>query len=163
MKPDWFQILSNLAIVAGLIILVYEVKQSNFHAQMGLENTNWEIWVNRELTTVGERPAAVLAKAIESPDQLTLEETIIIDSYHQNALAQIWQPAYNSQFGLAPELWKEDSAWIAKFYFGYPLGRHWWSVHRSVVDENVRRIVDQTLEEEPNFRVKYFQSMRGRK
>ena len=159
MKRDWLQIFSNAAVVIGLAILIYEVRLSNFHARLELDTTNWQLSVDRELVTVGEAPASVLAKAIDSPGDLSLEELMIVDAYHQSALAEMWQQGYYEQFGLAPAEWQVNVDFIAREKLGYPLGRKWWSMYRGEVDENVRTIIDKALEEDPNYRVRFFERL----
>ena len=159
MKRDWFQIASNTAVIVGLVVLIYEVRLSNFHAELEIQAANWDMWTGRTVAVLGEAPSTVLAKAVDNPDELTLDELMVVDAFHQNALAEIWHNGYYDQLGVGVPEWQYNVRAVARETLGYPLGRKWWSLYRVIVDENVRDVVDQALEENPDYRVQHFRAL----
>ena len=80
MKRDWLQIFSNVAIVVGLFILIYELNQSHKQARALLVNDDY-VSVREHLhTLMGENPAAAIAKARLNHESLTEEEKVVLDA-----------------------------------------------------------------------------------
>ena len=70
----------------------------------------------------------------------------------------MWHVADRVPFGLAAVNWEENAKTTTNIHLAYPLGRKWWLQHReSVTDTNLRAIIDQALEEDPDYRVRYFE------
>jgi hypothetical protein len=81
-KTDWIQLISSLAIIAGIGLVVVELRQSEQLTRMQLTSDYVESMNNVHGAVVGEGLAIALAKACLSPEELTLEETYILDSYY---------------------------------------------------------------------------------
>ena len=83
MKRNWAQILSNIALILGLVVLIYEVRQSNLYAESENVSASFAISIAREESVFGENPAGVLAKALEDPEGLSTSEILVVDAYHR--------------------------------------------------------------------------------
>lgn len=57
MKRDSFQIVPNAAVIIGLAILVYEVRESNTQATGASALEVSKTWSDRQLTLMGENPS----------------------------------------------------------------------------------------------------------
>lgn len=73
-KPSlefWFQAVSNVAIVVGLIIVIVEINQSKQLAYAQLLTDGTISGLDRNVSLMGEDPRTTLAKAAFCPEELT--------------------------------------------------------------------------------------------
>ena len=66
---DWLQLASNLAIIIGLIVVVFEMKQSHEIARTQLINDDYLSLREHLHTIMGENAADAIAKAKTAPDE----------------------------------------------------------------------------------------------
>ncbi len=160
MKRDWFQLFTNIALVAGLVVVVYEVNRNNVHKRAELATVSFEMSLSRRSASLGDDPSPILAKAMSEPENLSLAELVFMDDYNNHVLLEMWHYSYMYEAGIyTDENWRITVDQIAKSHFGYPFGRKWWASRRTWVgDLSVRDVVDEALSNEPNFRVTMFES-----
>ena len=162
MKRDYFQIISNVAVIAGLAVLVYEVQESNTRAVASGVLEVSKTWSNRQLALMGDNPSAALAKAMSDPVNLTPEEAVIVEAYHSHVLAEFWQQAAIANLHLNLDVWVDESVIGVHKYLGYPLGRAWWDVVRPTMPQTedaqaVVRVFDLGLSRPGNLRAPLFE------
>ena len=56
MKRDWIQLLTNVAVVIGLVLLIYELNQSRNLTRAQVVDQVYGAAVNRNLALMGESP-----------------------------------------------------------------------------------------------------------
>ncbi len=81
-QSDWIQLLSSLAIIAGIILVIVELRQAEQLARAQLTSDYVETMNGVHGSVLGEDLASALSKACLNPEELTLEETYILDSYY---------------------------------------------------------------------------------
>ncbi len=81
---NWFQIISNIAIVFGLGLVVYELNQSKqlASAQFTIDNMARETSI--QLAMMSEDPREALAKAALHPADLNERDVVALDAYYQS-------------------------------------------------------------------------------
>ena len=166
MKKDLFQLAANTGLIIGLIVLIYEVRQSNLYAQAESASANSAFSVARESSIVGENLSDVLAKALEDSDSLNMSELVVLDAYHRLFLMELIHWAHESALGVVSDRWKETSHQYIRLHLDYPFGRKWWSHqrHRMVLDPDaqvVAGVIDQALEESDDERLNFFVSLKS--
>ena len=131
MKHDWIQIVSTLAVVAGLMMVIAELRQSHDQAQAQLMLDDFISLHEHQYTLMGSDPAEAIVKARTSPEQLTDAEKMIVDAHLRVEYERL--AAYEYIYGVT-DLFDED--WetvvpvaIEEFYF-YPYAREWISNHQ---------------------------------
>ena len=77
----WVQVAANVGILAGLLMVGVQINQNSELVREQLDHATWTDNLNLHLAMMGENPAAAVAKAIENPSALTVEETRILDAY----------------------------------------------------------------------------------
>ena len=79
---NWLQVLTNVAIVAGLVIVVYELNQTRqlAHAQIQVDQSMRG--TSRSVAVMGEDPREALAKAAFRPEDLVEEDAVTLDAYY---------------------------------------------------------------------------------
>ena len=168
MKRDWLQLISNIGVIIGLIVLIYEVNQSNSYAEADNASVSAGLAVNREISVVGENAAAILAKAIDDPDSLNTQELVVIDAYHRQLLMELMNQAYQAELGIFSDDWEEGWGNYIRLHLDYPFGRKWWSLqrHRMLGDSPAEaqvsaRVIDRALGEQANERQVFFRSLKS--
>ena len=87
---EWLQVISNLTIVAGIILVVIELGQTQRLVQAQLVSDRQLQRANLHASFAGENPNQILAKACTNPNELTTEEVIALTQLFQ---AQIFMAA----------------------------------------------------------------------
>jgi hypothetical protein len=77
---NWLQIIGNLGLVIGLVLVAVQIKQNNDLAKAQLLSDGWLAAMQRETALFGENPAASIARASVEPDQLTDEDLVVLDA-----------------------------------------------------------------------------------
>ena len=127
---NWFQIISNVAILFGIGLVVYELNQSRqfVHGQMMDQITSRQ--TDRMLVMMGENPQATLAKAALHPADLNERDVVTLDALYSHVV-QGWGSQVMSGEALGLDLhWREAVPFEAQMYFGSGPGRRWlkaWS------------------------------------
>ncbi len=80
----WFQIITNVAILFGLGLVVYELNQSKqlASAQFLIDSVARETSI--QLAMMGEDPREALAKAALHPADLNERDVVALDAYYQS-------------------------------------------------------------------------------
>ncbi len=137
---DWLQIITSFVVIAGLGLVIWELKQARELTQAQLTSEGWARQSERNMAIVGENGAAVLAKACDQPGTLTsgegrIMEAITIDRL--NAVSRIF--ALHIDAGLYSGSgvdWTRFAGLTFEEIFSTEFGRRWWKVtrHRWVPD-----------------------------
>ena len=78
----WLMIIGNFGLLVGVILVVIQINQNS---ELTREQLNYAVWTDRmnlQLAMMGENPAAAVAKAIEAPSELTVEEAKVLDAIY---------------------------------------------------------------------------------
>ena len=148
MKRDWFQIFTNLGVILGLIVLVYQINQSHQQAEAQMVVESIQTSFASYQLVVGENPAPVLAKARSKPAELTFEERVVLDAFNRSVLLDVAMRYWMADIGI----WNTDGAWrgLAVSHvnqnLAYPAGREWWSRNRDKSLDGVRALVDEGIQ-----------------
>jgi len=90
----WLTLAANVGVLVGIVFLALEIRQNSDHLALQLEfdqPTQKIFEINRDLMDSGV--ASVLAKAIETPEELTFEEGLVAASFVMNNLNE-WEDRY---------------------------------------------------------------------
>jgi hypothetical protein len=166
MKRDWLQLIANAGVIVGLMVLIYEVNQSNVFAQAENASASSSFAVDRETAVMGENVGLVLAKAIDDPDALTTHDLIVVDAYHRQLLMELINQAYQADLGVFSSDWENEWGQYIRLHFDYPFGRKWWSHQRVRMTEEpaaqaARAVVDRALSASTNERGEFFRLLKS--
>ncbi len=75
---NWLQVAGNFGLLAGLILVGFQINQNTEIARTGLTARSFELAMQMNLARMGENPEAALAKAATDPESLTDEELGIV-------------------------------------------------------------------------------------
>ena len=142
----WLMPLANVAILAGLALVAYELNQNSSLARTALVNdgnlVQNQIWAN----VMGETPSEVIARAIECPEEMSFADFMAMDAFlfsSVNMLYRDYQLAEEHIF--TEEDWKRSVDTYASWYLGNDFGRAWWDeeARHFFPDEFVRHVEAQ--------------------
>jgi len=126
-NTSWLNILANVALLAGMALVAYEINQNSQLARMALVNegnvASNQFWAN----LMGETPADVIAIAVECPEAMTYSDFIAMDAYLFTGMNFLYRNFELAQEGIfTVEDWQESVEGYAGWYLGNPFGRAWW-------------------------------------
>ena len=81
---DWVQIVSSLVLVAGLALVVYEMRQSKQLAQAQLASDSYTLAVERHLAAMGEELAQAHARACDNIESISREDSFVLLNWYLN-------------------------------------------------------------------------------
>lgn len=123
----WLQVLANVGIVVGLLLVGVQLKQNSdlLKTQMLYEESSRAIGI--ETLVVGERGAETWAKSINQPENLDLAEQRIIEALLWSFVEQLRGAYILYQQGLLDEEeWQRRINSDSAFYLANNYGRVWW-------------------------------------
>jgi hypothetical protein len=124
---SWVSIATNISIVGGLLLVGAQMKQEANLLRLQMLSEEIREMVETERVMLGENAAAVWAKSLQSPHDLSLEERRIMDAY-----LYIFAEHLRSIYLLAQEGLVENTEWQTRvaidagYFFGNPYGQAWW-------------------------------------
>jgi hypothetical protein len=125
---NWFQIISNVAIIVGLGLVVYELNQSKQFIHAQLSNEQMTRISDRQLTMMGEDPRDALARAALDPSNLDEKDAVTLDALYTDVLNGWSILRFNSETIGADNGWRFVVANEARLYFSSDPGRRWLNV-----------------------------------
>ena len=126
-SAQWFNLLANIGIVIGLILVILQMNQNEKLMRIQLLNQYSESYIAADTTIAGENLPLVWQKSIEEPENLTLAEMRILESQTFSPLLR-WLNLYKLAKAdiLDESVWKTEVSTDVAFYFGTPYARAWW-------------------------------------
>ncbi len=149
----WLQIVSNIGILGGLILVGFQLQQNGEILKTQVMSDESRRVTEQESILIGEEGARVWAKSMERPNDLDLQEQRIMEAFFWSVVEN-WEHTHKlSTQGLVDVDWKTRISDEAAYYFGYPYGRGYWNVVRTYdhIPQDMKQVIDETLESAPNF------------
>ena len=78
---DWLAVIGNFSVVAGLILVAFQINQSAFLVRAEIGSSSYNRLVESHRVAVNASFADVWAKSLEQPENLTITEMIQLDGY----------------------------------------------------------------------------------
>lgn len=122
-QHNWIDYLTAFAVVAGLIVVVWELRQSRTLAEADLATQAYSQIQTYWQTLAGENPSVVLAKGCLNPGELSEPEA---GAYWALLQMQYFNMHRNVYVDAAGEFDSDVENWIRsdmKYYLGSRLGR----------------------------------------
>jgi hypothetical protein len=132
MKRDWVQIVSNMAIIVGLVVVIFELRQSHTIAEAQLTNEDYGTIRGHYSALMGDNAADALAKAKAAPDKLTDAERIVVDAHLLSLYVQLGAYEFIADTTGFYEDWQEVVPVMYKREFNFPYARDWWLRERAL-------------------------------
>ena len=86
---SWLQVGANVGILAGLILVGVQLRQSNAITGAELFSNNLESTVGRELALIGESPEKSMSRVLFEPDAASREDYFVADRIYSVVIRQL--------------------------------------------------------------------------
>jgi hypothetical protein len=96
----WLQIVGNLGILAGIMLVFIQIRQSNEITGAELFSQSLESTVARELALLGETPEFSMTRVLLEPGAATREDFFVADRVYMSILRQFSRAFILSEAGL---------------------------------------------------------------
>ena len=113
---NWLQVIGNIAIVGGLIMVAVQLNQNAQLATADLQSRAFQLAMQFNIARMGENPNETFAKAATNPSELTDEELLTLYS-----AAWFWvnydsHDASMMEFGLIADDESQREVWRARVH-----------------------------------------------
>ena len=99
---NWLQVLGNFGLIAGLGLVALQIQQNTDITKAQMISEDRGIAVALKLAVLGENPAKVVAKAIDTPEELTTEDMFVLTSlqlanyYHKSRNEMLYSMGFGT-------------------------------------------------------------------
>lgn len=160
---NWLQVMANVGIVGGLVLVGFQLKQNSELLKTQLLYEESDRSIELETKVVGEDAARVWAKSITDPKNLTLSEQRIMEALLWSFTEQLRATRLLAELGLLEnEEWRLRVYSEVEFYFGNQYGVAWWrnfSEDNEILPQDlVDAVNEQLAQTPPNLTESYMRS-----
>jgi len=142
----WIGVVGNLAVVIGLVVVAVELRQTSVIANGELSSEFMANWQEFDRSRQDPSFAAVYAKSIERPDELTLTEQIQLDAHYWSAMNQLELARMLVEAGLFNHTYERILQENVRSFMTTPYAQAWWTSYRDrFADSTTAAIVDREL------------------
>ena len=132
---DWFQIVSNVAIIVGLGLVIYELNQSKQLAHAQLTENTIDRMTAGQLALMGEDPRSAIARAALHPHDLDERDAVTLDAFYRTVTMGWSSYSRTAEIGNLDRDYEGIVRAQARMYFTSDPGRrwlnHWISLRRN--------------------------------
>ncbi len=144
----WMSRGASIGVLAGIILLAYEINQATLTTRAEIINSYQDRWVTIDLTWQDREIAAAWAKALEDPNELTLTEMIQLNGFmwayfdHIDTISKLWDLGILDDLTATPEEIISSNTYI---FFGNKFSQAWLEENRENIGSRTMEIVDRVL------------------
>ena len=127
MSNRWLNVTANLGVLAGLILVIFEMRQNQELMKVNLTNDYYSSYAQAEMIFAGENLPAVWEKSLLDPKNLSLKEMRILEAVTYSPITR-WINLYRLYEAgiLEKTFWQSQVNVDASYYLGTPYGRAYW-------------------------------------
>ena len=144
---NWIQVVTGIAVFVGLILVVWELQQSREATMSQLSSDHYQISSQQRAALYGEDAADVLAKACESPNDLSHAEFLILDAIYNDALSRLERMFILSKRGsfYTDEYWRDRIGNLDMLFMSHSGRAYWHTIAKNFVSTEIREAGDAYL------------------
>jgi hypothetical protein len=142
---NWFQIISNVAIIVGIGLVIYELNQSKLVANGQMIDATASRMNDQYLAMMGEDPRDALAKAALHPDDLDEKDAVTLDAFYTSIILGWGNLYYTSGLLDVERRWRDGVQTQARMYFSSEPGRRWLQAWAADPPMGLTEIADLAL------------------
>ena len=142
---DWLQIIGTFGILAGLILVTLQMKQSTALVRAELRSNAVDSWINIDASKQSETFSQVLAKSIVEPQNLTASEILELDGYLFTYIDQLVRDSDLYKQGISEEPPQALVHGSVQDYFGNKFARVWWAETKWKFDSELVGMIDMEM------------------
>ena len=146
---EYLQILASIAVLVGLLLVAYEVRQINHLAEAETVRELVLSWSDISLASLEKDVSTLRLKSWENPDELTEEEILQLNEWMSLVIYQLMAEGSMERRGLGFDTDETFDEYLAKnfhSFFGYRFGRAWYLANRYWIPPQLTAVMDRELE-----------------
>ena len=122
---QWLLLVSQLGILAGLILVGFQIRQATELTKAQLFSDITSSRIEMAGPTLGENPAPTIAKSLMEPEALTIAELYVMDAFLIRGLNEIRRAEVLKRLSLDIDISTSENTHA--FYFGNEFAQKWWA------------------------------------
>ena len=138
---NWFDLVALVAVIGGLVLVAYEIRQANFFAKAEMENSIYAGWETLSMAEIESGISAGVARSMEHPAKLSFADrfdmsswlTAVISLYQRNGKMYY-------EYDLAAD---PDYPGVGSYYFTSQTARDWFDVNESWIRDETPELADE--------------------
>lgn len=143
----WLDAFGQLAVLIGLVVVAVELRQTSNIANAEMSGQYLTNWQAIEMAQMDPGFAAVYAKSLERPDELTLPEKVQLDGYYWALMDQLDFSKEMVEVGIFNDSLEDLWGFNARAIMVTPYAQAWWRAFREEFADTARvRIIDAAIE-----------------
>lgn len=148
---SWLQIVANVGIIGGLILVGFQLQQNSRILQAQMLSAESRSVIDQELQIIGEEGARAWVAAMSNPGKVSPEYHRIMEAIYWSAIESWRHTEELAVLGLVDVNPKARVTEEAGWYFGNTYGRAWWTVRRdgTLISEELKEIIDEAVQTSP--------------
>jgi len=156
---SWIALGANVAILIGLILVVYEIRQNSALVRAQIVADVFSDQKALAIAQMGDNYPQALARSMQEPASITLEDVAILRSALEAQLLEFRGDGVLEEIGVFTGRWRQDLNSTSR-PFTTPIGRKYWEYwYDDDVDwmRDVQAIIEST---EPTRETVYLEALR---
>jgi hypothetical protein len=144
----WMSLGASLGVLAGIILLAYEINQATLTTRAEMISSFQDRWVTIDLSWQDREFAATWAKAMEDPEDLTVTDMIQLNGFmwsyfdHIGTNRVLWElGVFDDRVNTMEEIISSN----AYIFFGNRFSQAWLEENRENITPQTMEIVDRVL------------------
>ena len=165
----WLNVTANLGVLAGLILVIFEMRQNQELMKVNLTNDYYSSYAQAEMIFAGENLPLVWEKSLLDPKNLSLKEMRILEAHTYSPITR-WINLYRLyEAGILEKIfWQTQVNVDASYYLGTPYGRAYWdnikphALESKFIPAELLRYIDNVLADtDPQDMRRHFESIQA--
>lgn len=131
----WVQGLTSIGVLIGLGLVVFELQQSHAFMESDIRRSDFNAQITMRMSEAGENPTHTLAKACLGEEPLTIEDSLVLESYFQALITTaLYGPVGYDLLEITPGAWRQFARQNLTKLIRLPQGREYYeSTFHSIV------------------------------
>lgn len=142
---DWLHMMASFGVLAGLIMVGLQIQQNTVWVRAEMASSFADAWMDIDSSKQDGAFAAVLAKSIEQPEDLTLAEMIQLDGYYFTYLDQLERERQLGGLEVSEDSIDRLIAATLPHFFGNAYAQAWWAESKFKLSDDLEEIVDREI------------------
>jgi hypothetical protein len=142
---DWIQIIGMIGVIAGLLLVTYELRQNRQIARAELNSQQLDHMGSIYGAFRNPDFAAVFQKSLAQPDSLTPNEKLMMDGHFRDLINLLRRDNSMYVLGVYEDNTDFWAGWVVRYGLGTKFGRQWWSQNKDRTGR-IGTKIDEALE-----------------
>ena len=145
---DWLQILALIGVLAGLLLVAYEIRQNTDFARAQYNQASYGNWMQISATELETDIGPIFIRSIDDPDSLTKSDMFKLNAWLTFVVSIFDHSDRAYDLGIASQIALVDVG-EAQFYFSSEFSRAWFEANKGWMRPRVVDSITHAIESTP--------------